>query len=396
MLVSEIDLHKCAELSRVAARVSFEESDRPGFDLFAETQASFRRAFKPDPNALLLACLLPAWRAGERRILVDGPLCPVLVRDIFAALRTLACWYPELGQWPSIESTRYETKQAIPGPCVSLLSCGVDSLATLRQNSLCLPSDHPLRIAVAIPVVFCKSPAEGINQLDGGRLPSARNVTADLGIEMCPVWTNLWWLVDHGSFFDLIWHGALYAFVASLFSGAYSGAYIAASFDGRQLFKPWGSSPLLDPYYSSSHFRIQHHGSNMSRLEKTALVANWPAGLNNLRVCQRDWDGTANCGGCEKCIRVMTTLVALGKQPHLHFSYPAGSQMGPIYRLRATRPQPLLQFSARWHRHYRAAPSAPIYMASIYFGRCKPTFNGSGLPSSRFNCRSLYGMPFSG
>jgi hypothetical protein len=101
--------------------------------------------------------------------------------------------------------------------------------------------------------------------------------------------------------------------MATLFSGAYSGAYIAASFDGRQLLKPWGSSPLLDPYYSSAHFRIHHHGSNMSRLEKTALVANWPAGLNNLRVCQESLSGRTNCGTCEKCIRVMTTLVALGK-----------------------------------------------------------------------------------
>ena len=312
MLVSEIGLHECAQLSRVAARISFEESDRPAFDLFAETLASFRRAFTPDPNALLLACILPAWRAGERRIFLDGPLCPVLVRDILAALRVLACWYPDFGPWPSIESTRYEAKHAM-GPSVSLISCGVDSLATLRQNTQCLPIGHPLRIGAAIPVVFCKTPGEGIKQLDGGRLPSARNVTSDLGIELAPVWTNLWWLVDDGYFFDLKWHGALFASVATLFSGAYSGGYIGASNDGRWLLKPWGSSPLLDPYYSSAHFRIQHHGSSMLRFEKTALVSNWSAGLNNLRVCQNDSTGAANCGTCEKCISVMTTLVALGK-----------------------------------------------------------------------------------
>jgi hypothetical protein len=77
--------------------------------------------------------------------------------------------------------------------------------------------------------------------------------------------------------------------------------------------KAWGSSPLLDPYYSSAHFRIQHHGSAMSRLDKTSLVADWHTGLQNIRVCQKDPSGHQNCGSCEKCIRTMAALVSLGK-----------------------------------------------------------------------------------
>lgn len=61
----------------------------------------------------------------------------------------------------------------------------------------------------------------------------------------------------------------------------------------------------------------------MSRFEKTALIAEWPVGLQNLRVCQRDDTGTANCGRCEKCLRTMTTLEALGKLEGLTDTFPS-------------------------------------------------------------------------
>ena len=51
----------------------------------------------------------------------------------------------------------------------------------------------------------------------------------------------------------------------------------------------------------------------MNRVDKTALVADWPAGLQNLLICQQEFDGDTNCGVCEKCIWAMTALVALGK-----------------------------------------------------------------------------------
>lgn len=123
----------------------------------------------------------------------------------------------------------------------------------------------------------------------------------------------MWWLVDNGYFFDEKWHGAILSSVATFFSRAFHTSYIASSYDGKYLLnEPWGSSPLLDPYYSSAHFRIEHDGTGMSRLEKTAVIADWPVGLDNLIVCQRNSNGP-NCGQCEKCIRTMTSLVALGK-----------------------------------------------------------------------------------
>ena len=56
-----------------------------------------------------------------------------------------------------------------------------------------------------------------------------------------------------------------------------------------------------------------HHGVDLTRLEKVALVGDWKTGLDNIRVCQNDDEGVYNCCTCEKCILTMCELEALGK-----------------------------------------------------------------------------------
>ncbi|WP_206079250.1 hypothetical protein, partial [Allomesorhizobium camelthorni] len=63
-----------AEEDGVRAEVRWEEAGR-------DTQRIFVQGHDlcADPNAFLILCFLPAWHAGERRILVeDGGICPVL------------------------------------------------------------------------------------------------------------------------------------------------------------------------------------------------------------------------------------------------------------------------------------------------------------------------------
>ena len=88
--------------------------------------------------------------------------------------------------------------------------------------------------------------------------------------------------------------GAEFLSSAHCLSRDFRHAYIAASLDAQHPFVPAGSSPLLDPYYSTAQLQVHHHGSYMPRLERTRLVAEWPAGLDNIRVCVRDERGTTN------------------------------------------------------------------------------------------------------
>jgi len=43
-----------------------------------------------------------------------------------------------------------------------------------------------------------------------------------------------------------------------------------------------------------------------------ALLASQPAAQAHLRVCLVNWDGSYNCGRCEKCLRTMVAMEALG------------------------------------------------------------------------------------
>ena len=79
----------------------------------------------------------------------------------------------------------------------------------------------------------------------------------------------------------------------------------------RRILDLGASHPLIDPYYSGAGLQIRHEDLTKSRLDKVRIVANWHEGLQNMRVCGPNWPGE-NCGRCEKCIRTMLELLALG------------------------------------------------------------------------------------
>ena len=294
----------------------WEDAQKPPLTLFVETDPRFHEAFWPDPNAFLTVCLLPAWRDRERRIQVGGTLCPVLCRNMRAVISIMGRWWAELGTPPSIEPARgLKAGRPSSGRSVSLLSCGIDSLATLRWNKLHLPPDHPSSIEAVMFLEFHKEPSQSADEFYtrvARRLPVASRVADDAGVDVVPVVSNIWWLVNDGYFFESHWNGAVLSGSAAFFSKRFHRAYIASGYHAAHLH-PCGSHPLIDPLYNSAHFHIEHDNVGMTRLEKTALVADWDVGLQNMRVCQSDVSGGTNCGLCEKCIRSMTTLIALGK-----------------------------------------------------------------------------------
>jgi hypothetical protein len=315
MRISRITLGDRSGRRRAEALVEWEEAERPPVTVFAEVDPEWGEGFWPDPNAFLTACALPAWHAGERRVRVEGELCPVLrdrIRSVFGSLRA---WYPELGPAPGVESSQSCAHTPFGRQTASFLSCGIDSLALLRSNRLQLPADHPSSIQAVWLVDFIReynlADDESARQADK-RVAAGRSVAADAGVDAIPVTTNVLQLEPDGNFFTFKWHGAALLFVAHLFSQRFHRACIASSYDAANL-EPWGSHPLLDPYYGSAHLEIEHVGLHLSRIEKAALVADWPAALDAVRVCQGQDSGPTNCGACEKCIRTMTALAALGK-----------------------------------------------------------------------------------
>lgn len=86
--------------------------------------------------------------------------------------------------------------------------------------------------------------------------------------------------------------------------------YVPASHDAREL-EPFITHPLTDPLLSNALTNVIHHGM-ISRMKKTAAIANSDQALNYLRVCNAS--SQFNCGECEKCLRTMAALATLDKQ----------------------------------------------------------------------------------
>jgi hypothetical protein len=105
--------------------------------------------------------------------------------------------------------------------------------------------------------------------------------------------------------------GAVLAASAHAFAHRLDRFTIASSYDLQNLV-PCASHPLLDPEFSSFDLRIRHRDVQYTRIEKLRVVTEWEAGLQNLRVCLANVPDRLNCGRCEKCVRTMTGLVALG------------------------------------------------------------------------------------
>lgn len=304
-----------AGVARVAADVIWEDCNRPPLTLFVDVEERFQAALRPDPNALLMNCLVPAWHAGERRIAIDGSLCPLQQRNIGVVFAKLSRWFPaDFQAPPRIEpSLGYVTAEP-QGTSLSMLSCGIDSLATLRWNSLNVPRNHPRAIRAVAHVCYDHQEGQSLQLLReaaAARLPAIQNVAADADVEVISIRTNGWSLVNDGYVFSLKWHGAAFAAMGALLSARFQRVYVAAGQD-PWVDEPWGSHPMLDPYYSTAYFSVEHDGI-LSRLEKTRLVADWQVGLDNLRVCQNHTEGEANCGTCEKCIRTTLMLLTLGR-----------------------------------------------------------------------------------
>ena len=327
MRIESLRSEKTAPKARISATVIWEDCDRPTREIFYETDEAFAQDLTCDPHAFLVACIVPAMRHGEERITIDEAICPELHNGLMTVMGWLCKWYG-----PPRQVVRIEAKGGarLPVPraaqrASSFMSGGVDSLATLRTNRLDFPPEHPRFIKDCL--VLHGFDIGGTTRTDKQLGSFERAVTAlsalaaDAHFTLIPVSTNVRQLDDDDTFSLYEFQGAVLSSVAHALSNRLTTVSIASSSDFDHV-RPWGSHPLLDPNYSSTDLQILHDGLRFKRLEKVRLMADWDAALQNVRVCTSNTPGMLNCGKCEKCVRTMTELLAIGKLDRAH-AFPA-------------------------------------------------------------------------
>ena len=318
MKINNLSTEHKNNFSRVAATIIWENCARPEQEIYFETTTEFADGLSCNPNAFLVASTMPAFYGGEERIAIDADICPELYEGIETALGWVNCWYKHKRQ-----PLRLEVNKKAHLPKIAQVKCagfffsgGIDSLSVLRANRLNFSLDHPRSIqdGLIIHGIEEHTVKDPEKQLEDFRrhLNALSAIADDAQINLIPVYTNVRSLNNSVKFWQYYFCSAALASVAHAFSNRLDEITIASSEQIKDV-EPYGSNPILDPNYSSSNLRVRHGSILMSRLEKTKLVADWDVALNQMKPCTRNLHGKLNCGRCEKCIRTMTTLVALGK-----------------------------------------------------------------------------------
>lgn len=278
--------------------------------------------FECDPLAaaggFLVSCAPFCLKNREPELRMESEVDPTLVNGLDVALSYLAHW----GSLDKPEITVPKAEGVVPKPpgdCASFLSGGVDSLATLARNHDEYPPTHPMRVRHGILIEGLDIGYKGEEDEGQRRLAREANeaieaICHSTGIEPVLVRTNIRTLDTDSRFYAKVAHGAILAGAALFLSGRISRALISST-HSLDCLEPWGSSPLLDHHYSSTHLDVRHDSEDLTRLQKVALIGSNDLLVERMRVCPKAYkvpDGFINCGQCDKCVLTRLELLAVG------------------------------------------------------------------------------------
>lgn len=255
----------------------------------------------PRADALAACALLPAMRL-DQELRIEWALSPRLMGNLSTIQDLYRSWDEGLQKVPvSFKGSALEVKES--GSRVGLFfTGGADSFYSLFK--------HFDEITDLIFVHGFDIPVD--QQELGDRVAGhLRKIAAECGKRFLLIKTDLRGLLcRHGDWGKLM-HGAALAAVAHLLPGSIGKLYIASSFYD-EYYIPWGSHPELDPLWSSDRLELVHDGSEVRRLDKLRFIADYPLAMKSLRVCWKNTGEAYNCCRCEKCLRTMLNLQALG------------------------------------------------------------------------------------
>jgi hypothetical protein len=366
MKIDSLRSERTGTASRVSARIAWEDRERDDLVVFFETVGPGAEDLRPAANAFLLACAFPAMRHGERRLQVEGAVCPRLRDGLDSAVSLQRRWFGDDRRLPTIEPVGgfRAPDPASPARAGGFMSGGLDSVDLFLENHDRFPDGHPGRLQTALHIV-------GLPQL-GHLTPSVREnfrlrarraaetLSRKLGVRFIVVRTNVAEIEPDFRFFGNEYFGCAYAAIAHLFASALTSAVIASGHAPGAPLTPHGSHPLLDPLFSSGALEIRHEGTGRTRLEKSSAVARRLDLLRELQVCGAPSflpiEGPfSNCGRCSKCLHTLAEILLAGALDQAA-SFPPGSLTGEaigaivIDRSRAFLWTPLL------HRLRRSRP----------------------------------------
>ncbi len=318
MKIVNLRVEEAGNTARLAVTVEWEDNDKPKMDIYFGTDLEHGQDLTETIEPFLVCCLLPAMYHGEKRLYLDGGVCPELMDGIVDAIGWLRYWFYPDRVIPAIEAQSIVEHSADSQDATGFfLSGGIDSLAALRHNMLLYPRQHAGAFKHGMMLYGQNIESNTQFSVFKEAFDALKEVAEEAEMELMPVYTNVRELEEATGFF-LKSNGLILAAAGHAFTKKFNVVSIAATENipalmamQKGFLKPLGSHPLVDMCCGSRRLRIRHDGMSQSRLDKARLVAEWDLGLQNVRVCTPNWPGN-NCGECEKCVRTMLGFLALG------------------------------------------------------------------------------------
>lgn len=289
---------------RFAARL--ERPDLPPQDLWFDVPKAWAPSVSTSADAFAIATF---FLGGIDRapLHIHGTVSPSLLRNLEEVSLMWSLWRP--GKYAPTSLTADLETEAPPGETEEAIACfsgGVDGSFTAYRHSQGLCGRQRRKLGAGLLIQGCDIRLDEPEQFSRASLQAQKSL-ADLQLPLVNMRTNVREIgVDWEEGF-----GSVMAAALSLLKGRFRQGLVG-SCSRYDFFQPYGSTPLVDPLFSSDNFRVIHDGGGFSRTQKVRVVNQWAVGAANLRVCWAGADPSRNCGRCEKCIRTILNFRAVG------------------------------------------------------------------------------------
>ena len=264
-------------------------------------------------DAFLVAGLLAGMYFGED-IFVKGIVSPRLAYHLTEYQYILNFRFPEYLRQVNIVYDRIQPSSRHPTGVGTTFSGGVDSLYTLWKH---LPQNQTNPDYQVSHALFIKGFDILHREKENYLLLYDRYVKQlkKIGVVLVPLETNTLGVLHMRMPLSYLF-GPIIVAAGIALAGLHRVFYVPSSWDYSCLKKrSHASDPLVDGLLSTDELSIIHHGAMQRRVDKVEEIADWELAQNVLWVCleakfePQKW----NCSRCEKCVRTMIPLYALGK-----------------------------------------------------------------------------------
>lgn len=263
-------------------------------------------------DAYMIAVLNYAMR-NHHDIVSEAPLSEDLYYNIDKYLVDAIAQYNKDFYRPQITAEIASEPLPCAGAVGTGISCGVDSLHALANQTAMKFKKHNIT-HLTFNNVGSHGKGEHAEKLYKARLERPQSFAKEYGFEFVASDSNLQNVVEQNHFKS---HTYSSMFAVYCLQKLYSVYYYASSgykYHEFRLYELPGSScgsyeMLSLPLLSTHNLRIYSEGEGMTRMEKLKAVVNYAPSYKYLNVCLKEGD---NCGTCEKCVRTLLGLDALG------------------------------------------------------------------------------------